>query len=429
MTSRARLRPALAALPLAALLVAAALSAAARAGVDVDVRATLEWLTAGRWLAARDTAANPDNAVLRLETLSLDTELRPRLKLELGDLTAVARPRFIAAFGLTRAGGDWGELARDADVAVSEAFLSYRFSDAIALTYGLQVFDWGPGELLSPSNRLFHEVAFLKDPLWLVPGHHLLRLNASAGKSITAVLLVELGAGDHPEAFRYGEAHDDKALLKLEYMAEDGGAWIGATVGAGVHTDPFWGLYAAAWLGDSVMLYLDAAETAGSDAWYPAADAPAFTQRERASERVRTLALVGARYAFEQGADLRLEALLDDAGWTEAEMRRGAATVAAAPTADRVGPWLLPGLELLGRAYLHLALRVPQLPPGDDLTLQVRALASLTDGSLAGFLGLSWEVSDATALFASALVTSGRDDAELARLARGSLTLGVTHAW
>jgi hypothetical protein len=399
----------------------------------LSFRGRLEWLTAAGGSAPRDTAANPGNAVLALPAAAGGSELRPDLRLETGDrLRLVARPRLRVEATRARAAGEWQAEHGDATAEWLELFGAWRVDDRLELTYGLQNFQWGPGELMSPSNRLFHESGFARDPLYVVRGKHLVRVNASAGKAWSAVVLAEVGSnGEAP--FVAGQPFEPKVEVKLEWAARDGATYLGLTGGAGQRSGGFFGEYGVLPLGDAISLYADAVHRGRLEAWCPAAgDAGGATFARCPAGGLRTLALGGVRWTFEGGADLRLEYAFDEAGWSDAALAlaaRAASGGGAPPSPAAVAAWLDPGFELLGRQHLYASLRLPDLPPGGRVVAQLRYLAALEDGSGAAFGTLSYDATDAVVLFASALATRGPDHGALSRLVRGSVVAGAVVTW
>ena len=95
--------------------------------------------------------------------------------------------------------------------------------------------------------------------------------------------------------------------------------------------------------------------------------APVFEQTGMETRGLRTTALGGLRYSFENGNDLRVEYLFDEAGWTDDQLALAEQAAAASllTTGDRSGldPFLAPGFELLGRHLLYASLSLPDLPP------------------------------------------------------------------
>lgn len=417
--------------PLAVLLLTSWASAA-RAGGEAAISGQLQLVAAARALAPADgplSPANRGNRVLRLPQATLTTELRPSLEVKWGGwLTAVARPRLIGGVTATHAVGAWDDPDAAASVLLPELFAVWQASDWLALAWGLQNFQWGPGELTSPSNALFHETALLLDPLYLVQGRHLARANLSIGRELSGVVLVEVSeAGAEPFIAR--EPFAPSAHAKLEY-AEAGGRWlVGLTTSATLDHDPTVGEYGQLQLTDAIALFFDVGHAHERRAWYPRRGRFVHLPHEERHQReltIDTTALVGARWSLESGGELRVEWLEHRAGWSERELADAAAVVAVS---GDIEPWLAPGFELIGRRFVYLALRVPELPPAKRVTLQSRVLCSATDRSAAAFVTLTADVSDTTVAFLSALAAVGEPHDELSRLVQGAVTVGVINSW
>ncbi len=422
-----------------AVTIAAALACAAPALADDDAtsslplsaRVRLEWLTAAGTTAPRDTPVNPENAVLRLPQAAASTELRPDLRLEAGrDLRAYVRPRLLAQVQKPRVAGAWQPESSDAKVEWIELYASWQADERVAFAYGLQNYQWGPAELVSPSNRIFHATGFLRDPLYVVRGKHLARVNLSAGRAWSAVLLAEVrDSGEAP--FVAGEPFEPKAEAKLEWSDPGGRGYAAVTAGAGRDSRGFFGGYASLAIGDAFSIYADSVTQKGSRAWFPVDDGAGGARFEHAlaGARLRTLALGGVRYTFGGGTDLRLEYLFDEAGWDVARLRLAERAAAAPPAPGAVEAWLDPGYEVVGRQHAYASLTVPDLPPRKRTTLAVRYLAALEDGSGAVFATASYDATDAVVLFASGTTTHGGDHGALSRLARASAVAGATVSW
>ncbi len=411
-----------------AVCLAIAFAAASAHAQEVSVRGHLEWITAVRGTLPADTEVNPDNRVFALPQLLGQTELRPSLRLDFdATLQLVLRPRFLVVAEKARTGDAWQDAEGEASAEWTELYGTWNVSDSVQLTYGLQNFQWGPAELLGPSNRLFHEVGFNRDPVYHVRGKHLVRVNLSAGREWSLIVLAEV-APNHDPAFVAGEPFESKGQVKVEYASDDGAWYAGLTGGAAAESRPWWGEYAMVSIGDAVSAYVDATHAQGSRAWYPVATGggrAVFEQTRKDEARVRTLAVGGLRYAFESGDDLRLEYVFDDAGYTREQIELAPVALRSALSRAQAEPYFAPGLELLSRHLVYGSLRVPALPPSKRLTFHARYLYSLTDGSGLAYPTLLAEVGEAWALFLSAGIAHGPEEGELSRLARATVVLGV----
>jgi hypothetical protein len=367
--------------------------------------------------------------VLQIPQLGAQGEVRPDLRLEYGGfLTFVVRPRLQASVTDVQIGERLQTEHSTASAEWTDLSGTWRLGDSLALTYGLTNFQWGPAELLSPSNRIFHETGFARDPLYHVRGKHLVRLNASSGRELTAVLLVELADNGDP-AFVSGEAFQPKGQLKVEWAAPSGGTYLGASWGWASASRPWAGEYAAWQITDGLSAYADASHTLGSRAWYPVSDprlGVVMRQARLSEDRIRTLAAGGLRYVFEGGEDARVEYVFDESGWDKGDLDRAALAWRLLPLRpDLAGPLQSPGLEFASRQLVHLSLRLPDLPPRKKIALSLRYLRSVTDRSGAAFATGTWEVGDSTLVFLSVLASHGGEKGDLSRLVRASFVAGA----
>ncbi len=410
-------------------------------GPGLSFRGRLEWLSAAATTAYRDTPVNPANGVLEVPQAAAQAELRPDLRIERGDdLRLVARPRLLVQGSRARAAGAWRAEETDTSAEWLDLYGSWRVDERLTVAYGLQNFQWGPAELLSPSNRIFHETCFTRDPLYAVRGKHLARVNVSAGRSWSAVVLAEVRANDDAP-FVAGEPFEPKVEAKLEWSAPGGRGYVGVTGGAGQRSRGFFGEYGSVSLTDGLSAYADAVHHAGSRAWIPVEDGAGGATFAQAATRagLRTLAVGGVRYSFAGGADVRLEYVFDEAGWDE--RRLGLAALAARPPGPlatpeelaawraRLAAWAAPGFELVGRQHLYASVSLVELPPGKRLRVQGRVLRALEDGSAAAFVTASLDATDSVVVFASAAATDGGRDGALSRLVRGTAAAGAVVSW
>jgi hypothetical protein len=397
-------------------------------------RGRLEWITAAQATFPRSSEVNPRNLVLSIPQASARTELRPDLRLEGGSIQFVARPRLLLEGSAANVDGSWQAFKGEGSVIWLDLFGSWCISDWLTVAYGLQNFQWGPAELLSPSNRIFHETAFARDPLYFVRGKNLLRVNLSAGKSLSAVLLAEL-LDNGAEPFVAGTKFDPKAALKVEWAAESGRGYLGITGGGGKVARGYFGEYGSVEVVAGLSLYFDAVHQAGSDAWVPTEQANgdvAFTQAHRL-DGLQTLVVGGARYTFRDGSDIRLEYVFDQAGWSRDQLALANRAAAAFPPhpdqAAVVAAWQRPGFELIGRHLAYLSMSFIELPPWKRTKLQVRAMEALEDASTAVFGTVSYNATESAVVFVSASWSWGPPDSALARAVQGMVVAGAVMSW
>jgi len=418
--------------------VLGAVPAAAQDPTPAAVPARFSFRTDGQVIGAvvpvspSETWLNPGNQVLRVPQTSWLAEVRVNAKVDAGSrLQFVLRPRVRGSVEVIRPDVAPTERGHDLRFEMTELFLDWRPTDALSVTYGLQNYQWGPAEMMGPSNRIFHEVGIFRDPLYVVRGKHIVRVNVSAGKQWSLVGMVEPGATDEIP-FRAGAAFRAAGQAKLEYTIPSGATYLGVTAGARGGEPPWAGTYVSVALTDNVSTYIDASVQVGSQAWYPAETGSggfAFVRNDRSGAR-RVLALGGLRYTFSPAFDARIEYLRQDAGYTRTQVTaESPLAVAQLQTRESVEQWLAPGLEFLGRDLMLVSVVARDQAPAGRLDVQGRYVRSLTDGSGAGFVTASLDVRNAWMLFGSLTLTHGPELAEFTRLARAGGVVGLIWSW
>jgi hypothetical protein len=327
--------------------------------------------------------------------------------------------------------GDWQDPTANATGRFTELYGSWTVSDHAQVSFGRQNFQWGPAETLSPSNRIFHVRGYELNATSVVEGRDLARLNLSFGQVLSVIALVEFqDNGESP--FVAGAPFEEKGLAKAEVASKNGLAYLGVV--GGLIGDRGWvGEYGSVEPLPGFSLYADVSHERGSQAWYPVAGLPVatFAQDRVDDEAVQTLAVAGMRYAFAGGEDVRVEGVYDQAGYDLDDMKLAATVVRdlVATVPEVVGPYLSPGLELGGQQYVYASTLVPDVGPGERLTVQARYLHSLTSSTGGAFVNVQAIGSDALLLFGSLGWFHGAEDRDLTRLARGSLLLGARYTW
>jgi hypothetical protein len=362
------------------------------------------------------------------------SELRPNVRVELGSRwQLILRPRLALEVNKAWMGDTWQAEQTKTSAEFIEGYATWRVSEALLVSYGLQNFQWGPAESVGPSNRIFHDTRFARTPLSIFYGRWLARVNASLGRNVSTVFLLETHRNDSIPVFTAGEEFEPRGLLKLEFMRDNGTDSLGLVVGRGERSRTWIGEYGSLALTDGLSLFFDMAHARGSSAWYPFErdGALGFEQSRVDSDLVRTFAVVGGRYAFEVGPEVRAEYIYNEAGYTPAELELAVRAVReVAPVAPAVlGPYGAPGLELPGRSYLYFSVRFPDLGPRRRFALQPRYLLSAADGTGNALLNVEWNAADDCVFYLAAGAAHGPADGELTRSVRATILLASNFTW
>lgn len=402
----------------------------ALSGVRAD---SLEWRTAFDWFASAQgmvppgTPGNPGNRILRAPLLTIENEARPSLRFDYAAFQFIVRPSFAAAVSTTRIDRTWQEPKLGIRADWGDLYGAWHITDSLSLSYGLQNYQWGPAETLSPSNPIFH-LPYTRTPLTLIRGKHLVRANISPSRSWSIVVVLEPSDNGEP-AFVYGAPFDRKALIKLEYARPSGDSYIGVTAGKGEVSRGWIGEYGVLSLTDAFSIYGDARHMVGSDALYPTGilePGQSFAPSQASSRAIQTIGVAGARYQFQDGQDLRIEYLHNDLGYSADQLALSAQAVASLAATDpsAVGAYTSPGLDIAGRRYLYASARFSKFGPHDHVSLSAQYLQSLTSRNAALFVNTEWIYTDTLVFFISAAAVLGRPGEDLTRLTRGYWLMG-----
>lgn len=357
-------------------------------------RWALEWINGLLLREVAESDVNPDNQVFSTPRGLARTDIRGDLKLNYkNDFRFVLRPRFLGTSSevyyqtsdkkINKSEGKWD---------VNEAFLDYDASSFLAFTMGLQNFQWGPAESLSPSNILFHFENDQKSVFYRAKGKVLVRSNLTLFGNHSLILIHEPESNREPYWIA-NQNFEKKTLIKWESRRKnDSNTYFGLTYGIEERNRNFWGGYFNFFYKDAYSFYADFKQSDGSIAYYPKEIIPGqFSLQENPLKRkeAQHLAVIGFR--VESRGDLRVEYLMNTAGYDQNEIENLGKSLG--PTQvfylNNLSLALRPGLELYTQNYLYLSYRLPDLGSQKQATLFLRYLKSFLDNS--GTFELNWE--------------------------------------
>lgn len=407
----------------------------------LTVRSSMAWYTYGTLLqTVNDSAANPDNTVLQLDTQAGGIDLRPDLRAFSGPLKIIGRPQLkMLASKAKIADRDRTEHPKSSGRWI-ESYGVLTASDKVQVSYGLQNYQWGAAESLNPSNRIFHENVESKGLLYAVEGRHLGRVNISWTKRLNTVLMSEIEKSKDTSTFRAEETFQTRALMKHELNWNNGADYVGLVYGSPETGNGWFGEYFNLTLTDGLAFYADASHQKSSEAWYPVFEKSAqaaaiqvvqLRQAKLNDTKMHTLAVSGLRYSFEGGSDLRFEFIYNSAGWTKEENKRAVKALdlsSPLQVADyplNLQRILKPGLEYRGQRFSLLSLRVPDVWDIKDFVLYARTLRSMSDNSATYYGSAEYGFGSASTLILSAYSSQGSPESDLRGVVSSALTAGV----
>jgi len=363
---------------------------------------TINTLVFGDYQDPAHSTQNPDNAFLGLYRYSTNFHVRPDFLLERPEISAVFKPRFIAAYQWWEDGAPKGMTASPNRAFVNEWRVQAKASPSLFLSFGKEKLLWGPSFLASPSNILFKDIEKL-NPKAEVEGKYLAKVVYIPNNALTVNAITET---QQEENSRHETLKPIQAL-KADFL---GSNYLISMIGYFRKDDRFsLGSFGQRTASDALVVYYDGIVSKGTDALYPGS-APgnpfggAFVKKYDASERLFPVVTVGGSYTFLSGSTFSIEGLYNGQGYDDAEaaayyrIRRNAhdhffdSGAVAGLSRMTLNDTLNNGLPFLRRYYLMGQFQVREIKNVLDIIL--RYTHGLEEHAGQASTIVEWRVSD-----------------------------------
>ncbi len=354
-----------------------------------------------------ETAINPDNRILQLPSQILAADIRAELKWRGEQNQVVIRPRYRAEKNRIDSTGVSSE-KNESDWDLTDAFWEAQVNDNLSLTTGLQVYQWGPAELINPSNPLFHFNSRQKSFGYKEKGKVLIRGNYTLGRFDNFVLIAE-PVSNNEAPWLEGD-FVPKALIKYEHQSEGSASQMGAVAGQEEKENKFLGIYFNGQVTEALSIYADARATEKEVGFKPEPSG-IFWNLDSPSRQKSNPVLAVSGLRWEGDYDVRFEYIYNSAGYSEEEW-----AVVLNSVSNPLNPNYLTnlrhfqnsGLELPGKQYLYFSYRVNEPFEKKDLNIYLRDLYSLQDYSSQIQFEFDKAISDSWVMFGNLTATAGR---------------------
>lgn len=312
------------------------------------------------------------------------------------------------------------------EASMPEAYLEGDLTRRLSVAVGLQNYQWGPAEFISPTNPFYHFRRDQRSFTYREDGRLLLRSNWSPSALWSVITIVE--PGNNGQSFWiYEQEFKPKGLLKVERRGKNALNYFGMAAGTLDDTIPFIGEYFNFELIPGLSVYLDARHSQGVAQYMPdisPTDLLYDMVYVRNEKTWHSMAAMGFRW--EGSVDFRMEYIYNSYGLEKEEML--AAFQSAVPQHPRgdvnLKRILGSGRELMGQHYGYASLRMPDLFIQNN-NLSLRYIQSLMDQSSSAQVAWDTAIGDAWTLFAEANYSFGDNTQEFSALERASGQLGL----
>jgi hypothetical protein len=372
---------------------------------------------------------NPGNHFANIGAGDATVEFRPDLRLTLGTLTFIAKPRLAAGTSLILD----VPAARTApvDAYMQEWAVRTNLRQALTLSYGREVLQWGPSISISPSNPFFLDNG-RSNPIKQVGGRDFFRAvyTPTSRYSVSYIANTGLGRGDPGiERFKSIQA------LKVDYTSKSFNLSVNASYAA--KSKPAFGGYFQATVSDALLVYIESSVHTGAGVLYPfrVRNDPGWRMSPPPNAQYHATSVVGSAYTLRSGSTLTVEYISNPLGYSDSQARdyyqmAQAASSAlaldgrvAAADASLLGAALNPGLPLLRKNYLFFQLLRTNFRNRADL--MTRYTMNLNDGggTLAGYATVN--CTNRLQFFAVGMLNTGGRNTESGRILRDQLSVGI----
>jgi hypothetical protein len=330
-----------------------------------------------------ESIINPSNSILKAPSDQADLDVRAELKWKSDLDRIILRPRFTAYYKSYAVFSDISETELKAKVDLTDAFYEKYWSPKLSTTFGLQVYQWGPAELLNPSNPFYHFSTQQRAVYFKEKGKALLRMNYSYDRENSLVLIAEPISNAEPEWIAESQ-FNSKFLAKYEKIFSGTSNQIGFVVGTEEKNNFFLGQYFSMTFADSLSFYADVKESKNKLNYMPKRNGTHYDLVFSDSHPIdwSTLGVLGIRW--EEEFDARLEFVHNGAGFDRHELNQAifsASDYSNPNYRQNLERFRRIGLEFFGKSYTYFSIRKSDPLEINDLNIFFRNLFSLQDSS------------------------------------------------
>jgi hypothetical protein len=367
------------------------------------------------WLPSYSHKVISGNNYLDRKTNFFTSDLRADTKVNYDFWQLVLRPRLISDY---QTDSRFGANEYYFLGSITEGFASAQVTEKISLSIGRQSYQWGPAELVSWSNSLFHFNYDYRSFFYRENGKYLAKFSYSPSKNVSWVLMGE-ALNSHLKSDYEDSLHNvkykTKGLLKGEVVFDKASDYLGITFASGEEKSHHLGFYGAYGVNEKISLYTDSRLSFGSS-YYDMTNVGVFKTwhlKEDQQSKIRPLVSIGTR--LEESYDLRFEYIYNSLGFNGDQLKDVLASTRATNPYALYNLLILSknGRELLGRHYFYTSLRLPNMGANESITYYVRHFYSLQDHSFTIQLNAEKNLTDSLVGYLETDTAVGKQDSEL----------------
>lgn len=355
----------------------------AKADADVQFDWTYESFYYYEALQKSDSDLNPGNEILKLPYLTLTTDQRLSSKLQVNDGLVVFRPRW--TYQQEKLKTEYSLLdqsSTSSKLNITDFFYEQQWTPKWMSTVGLQVYQWGPAEILSPSNTFFHFNSGQKNFTFKEKGKNLIRIQWAPRQNHQFSFIFE--PVSNQESFWIAEQEfSTQYAIKYEYQSlANSNNYLGLLLGESDVADFYLAQFGQYDFDNGFSIYFDSKQALNQFYYKPVQSGLEKNMSARQNNHeISTLSVVGVRY--EGDWDLRLEGIYNSLGYQEEDFNLALDSVSLPSLNQRqnVERFLKNGLEFRSKYYSYFSIRKSDFLNWSEFNLYLRSMTAFIDSS------------------------------------------------
>jgi len=359
-----------------------------------------------------DTGINVGNEILKTPDFQLISEQRLDFKININDAKIVLRPfwnynRQKIKTTLTQQ----NYINEKNKVDFYDLFLEQIINPKLSLTVGLQTYQWGPAELINPSNPFYHFQNQQGTFGFKSKGINMARINLDLNSGFNYVVMYEF-VSNQETSWVYNQGFKPQHAMKIEKQFDNTRNMLGLVWSRSESDRESIGEYAQYEFYDGYTVYIDSVQNKNIDYYRPEYVSGFYKMNLQREQNWSTLLTMGAR--TEGDFDLRLEYIYNSLGYDQDDFAKVITAIKQSSIflTENLKAFQNSGLELLTQHYLYISVRKNEFLSFKEFNLYLRTLNSLTDHSAVDQIEVDKGVGDYLVAYAQLSAYRGSNDTE-----------------
>lgn len=359
-----------------------------------------------------DTGINLGNEILKTPDYQLISEQRLDFKFNINDAKIILRPFWNYNRQKIKTNITQQNYTNEKNkVDFYDLFFEQIVNSKLSFTLGLQTYQWGPAELINPSNPFYHFQSQQGTFGFKSKGKSIARFNLDLTSGFNYVVMYE-PVSNQEANWIYNQDFKPQHAMKIEKQFDNTRNMLGLVWSHSDSNRESIGEYAQYEFYDGYTIYIDGVQNKNVDYYRPEYVNGFYKMSFQREQSWSSLLTVGAR--FESDFDLRLEYIYNSLGFDQDEFAKVVTAIQQTSVflSENLKAFQNNGLELLTQHYAYLSLRKSDFLSFKEFNLYLRTFNSLTDHSAVDQIEIDKGAGDYLVAYAQISAYRGSSDTE-----------------